>query len=99
MSASTPTNEEWIMPARNFALGLFACAAFFAGTGAAHATRPVAQPQHPVSATLAAASTTLSWLPPYDWEDGSALGDLARYRIYYGTQATSIGSSCSIASR
>jgi hypothetical protein len=30
-------------------------------------------------------SVTLQWLPPTENEDGSALTDLAAYRIYYGT--------------
>lgn len=32
-------------------------------------------------------SATLSWLPPTENEDGSALTNLAGYRIYYGTSA------------
>ena len=33
---------------------------------------------------LAVGSATLSWNPPTDNTDGSALTDLAGYRIYYG---------------
>lgn len=33
------------------------------------------------------ASKTISWTPPTQNEDGSALTDLAGYRIYYGTSA------------
>jgi hypothetical protein len=33
---------------------------------------------------IAAATATLSWLPPTENSDGSALTDLAGYRIYYG---------------
>jgi len=32
-------------------------------------------------------SATLSWYPPTANADGSALGNLAGYRIYYGTSA------------
>ena len=35
-------------------------------------------------------SATLSWLPPTDNEDGSALTNLAGYRIYGGTSAASL---------
>jgi hypothetical protein len=35
---------------------------------------------------------TLSWSPPTQRTDGSALTNLAGYRIYYGTSASSLGS-------
>jgi hypothetical protein len=35
-------------------------------------------------------SATLSWVPPTENEDGTALQNLAGYRIYYGTSANSL---------
>lgn len=37
------------------------------------------------SAGLSNGAATLSWVPPSENTDGSALTDLAGYRIYYGT--------------
>src|SRR5690606_39089874 len=34
---------------------------------------------------ISSGSVTLSWTPPSENEDGSALTNLAGYRIYYGT--------------
>lgn len=36
-------------------------------------------------------AVTLSWVPPTTNSDGSALDDLAGYRIYYGTDAGDLG--------
>ena len=38
-------------------------------------------------------SATLSWTPPTEYADGSALAlnELANYRIYYGTDKSSLG--------
>jgi hypothetical protein len=40
--------------------------------------------------SIASGSVTLSWYPPTQNADGSALTDLAGYRIYYGTQVESL---------
>ncbi len=40
---------------------------------------------------LALGSATLSWNPPTQNSDGSALNDLAGYKIYYGRDADSLG--------
>jgi hypothetical protein len=38
-------------------------------------------------------SATLSWQPPTEREDGSPLGDLAGYRVLYGTSADDLSES------
>lgn len=40
--------------------------------------------------TTGTGSVTLSWLPPVENTDGSPLLDLAGYRVYQGTSATSL---------
>ncbi len=45
---------------------------------------------------VAAGSVTLSWNPPTTNADGSPITDLAGYRIYYGRNSSSLGSSVSI---
>jgi hypothetical protein len=40
---------------------------------------------------IAMGSATLSWNPPTQNEDGTALTDLAGYRIYYGRDANQLG--------
>jgi hypothetical protein len=35
-------------------------------------------------------NATLSWIPPTQNEDGSALTNLAGYRIFYGTSASNL---------
>ena len=54
----------------------------------------------PAASNSAAASTsvTLSWMPPQTNADGSALTDLAGYRIHYGTQATALNDEIDIPS-
>jgi hypothetical protein len=42
-------------------------------------------------------NATLSWTPPIQNTDGTGLTDLAGYRIYYGTSATSLAQSIQIA--
>ena len=41
-------------------------------------------------------SVTLSWMPPQTNADGSALTDLAGYRIHYGTQASALNAEIDI---
>jgi hypothetical protein len=45
---------------------------------------------------VATASVTVTWLPPTENSDGSALTDLAGYRIYWGTSAGSYSSSVTV---
>ena len=45
---------------------------------------------------ISAASATVSWTPPDTNTDGSALVDLAGYRIYYGTDAFSLATQIDI---
>lgn len=40
-----------------------------------------------------AGSATLSWYPPTEHVDGTALTNLAGYRIYYGKSATALNQS------
>ncbi len=42
-------------------------------------------------------SAALSWTPPTQNTDGSALGNLAGFRIYYGTSSTSLNQTIQIA--
>lgn len=42
-------------------------------------------------------SATLSWVPPTQNTDGSALSDLAGYRISYGTSSTALTSTIQVA--
>jgi len=41
-------------------------------------------------------SVTISWMPPQTNADGSALTDLAGYRIHYGTQASDLNAEIDI---
>jgi hypothetical protein len=45
----------------------------------------------------ATGSATLNWTPPTQNTDGTALADLAGYRVYYGTSATTLTSRVDIA--
>ncbi|WP_405240811.1 putative Ig domain-containing protein [Lentisalinibacter orientalis] len=45
---------------------------------------------------VATGSVTLSWTPPAENTDGSALTDLAGYKIYYGTSSGNYGNSVTI---
>lgn len=54
---------------------------------------PPANPTPPPStppSTPVAGNATLSWIPPTENEDGSALTNLAGYRIFYGTSAANL---------
>lgn len=42
-------------------------------------------------------SATLSWIPPTENEDGSALTNLAGYRIFYGTSAGNLNQVINLA--
>jgi hypothetical protein len=46
--------------------------------------------------TIALGSVTLSWMPPTENDDGSALTDLAGYKIYWGTTSGTYTNSVSI---
>jgi len=43
-----------------------------------------------ISSSASIGAATLSWVPPSENTDGSALTDLAGYRIYYGTGPNSL---------
>lgn len=45
---------------------------------------------------ISTGSATISWLPPTENTDGSALTDLAGYHIYYGTSATALTQTVTI---
>ena len=47
-------------------------------------------------AEAASGAATLSWYPPTENADGSYLGNLAGYRIYYGKTATKLDKSITI---
>lgn len=49
------------------------------------------------SAAIATGSATLSWIAPTETVDGSALTNLAGYRVYYGTNAASLTNSVDLA--
>src|ERR1700722_11452593 len=60
-------------------------------------TTTVALPAFAIEVTeLGAKSATLSWKPPTVNSNGSALTNLAGYRIYYGTKATALTNSITI---
>jgi hypothetical protein len=46
---------------------------------------------------ISTGSATISWLPPTENTDGSALTDLAGFRIYYGTSPSSLTQTTTIA--
>jgi hypothetical protein len=50
-----------------------------------------------VSSTSTTGSATLSWTPPTENTDGSALTNLAGYRIYYGTSAGALNKTIQVA--
>jgi hypothetical protein len=55
------------------------------------ATPPVTPPATPPPpSTPVTGNATLSWIPPTENEDGSALTNLAGYRIFYGTSASNL---------
>jgi hypothetical protein len=60
------------------------------------ATPPTTPPTTPPS-TPVTGSATLSWIPPTQNEDGSALTNLAGYRIFYGTSAANLNQQINIA--
>jgi hypothetical protein len=47
-------------------------------------------------AEAASGAATLSWYPPTENADGSHLGNLVGYRIYYGKTATKLNKSITI---
>ena len=60
-------------------------------------TTSVALPKFAIAVTeVGSKSATLSWKPPTVNSNGSALTNLAGYRIYYGTSATSLTHSITI---
>ena len=46
---------------------------------------------------ISTGAATLTWIPPTQNSDGTALTNLAGYRIYYGTSSSSLGQSIQIA--
>jgi hypothetical protein len=66
---------------------------------AATPTPVAAAPATPAAAPAAViGSATLSWTPPTENTDGTALTDLAGYRIYYGTDMNNLSQLVTIAS-
>lgn len=59
---------------------------------------PAPPPQSPAPTPPAVTgSATLSWIPPTENEDGSALTNLAGYRIFYGTSAGNLNQVINLA--
>ena len=59
---------------------------------------PVASaPPPPPPPVATSASVTVSWTPPTQNSDGSPLTNLGGYRVYYGTTATNLNSSVTLA--
>ncbi len=46
---------------------------------------------------IATGSATISWVPPTEYTDGSALSDLAGFRIYYGKSSTALDQITTVA--
>ncbi|HEY7378875.1 MAG TPA: fibronectin type III domain-containing protein, partial [Steroidobacteraceae bacterium] len=54
----------------------------------------VSLPAFSISVTqIGTGSATVSWVPPTENEDGSALTDLARYRVLYGRTSSNLDQS------
>ena len=61
-------------------------------------TASASLPAFAISVTqVATGSATISWTPPTQNTDGSALTNLAGYRLYYGTNSASLTQSIQIA--
>jgi hypothetical protein len=61
-------------------------------------TTSVSLPAFPIAVTqMANGSATLEWVAPTENTNGTALTDLAGYRIYYGTSATAMTQTAQIA--
>jgi hypothetical protein len=64
------------------------CAVIATGCDGGGSTQP--------DSTVVAGSAELSWMPPVENTDGSALTDLAGYDIHYGSAATDLDQSITI---
>ena len=53
-------------------------------------TPPAPAPTPPAPTPPTVGNASLSWVPPTENEDGTALVDLSGYRIYYGTNSASL---------
>lgn len=51
---------------------------------------PTTPPSTPAPTPPTVGNASLSWVPPTENEDGTALVDLTGYRIYYGTNSSSL---------
>ncbi len=58
---------------------------------------PAASAPPPPPPVATSASVTVSWSPPTQNSDGSPLTNLGGYRVYYGTTATNLNSSVTLA--
>lgn len=54
------------------------------------APAPAPTPPAPAPTPPTVGNASLSWIPPTENENGTALVDLAGYRIYYGTNSASL---------
>ena len=63
----------------------------------AAASTPVPPPTPVPPTSTSTGSATLSWVPPTQNADGSVLGNLAGYHIYYGTNASNLNQSITVA--
>ncbi len=50
----------------------------------------------PVASTVTTGSATLSWIPPTQNSDGSVLGNLAGYHLYYGTSPDNLNQNVTL---
>lgn len=93
--------RTWIVFLVAFASSLLAGCNQTSATGsAAQSSSPPAAAQSPPTPTSAASTNgtaDLSWTAPTTNTDGSALTDLAGYRIYYGTSPTALNDKVDIA--
>ena len=62
---------------------------------AAPSPSPTPSPSNPVSVT---GSATIAWTAPVENHDGSAISDLAGYRIYHGTSADALNGVIQVSS-
>ena len=81
--------------------GVLVLAAFVlagCGQGSTDASTASTSPSATASTTPTSGNATLSWQAPTTDTNGAALTDLAGYRIYYGTSATSLSETIQLTS-
>lgn len=84
-SSSTPVTTAALMPAGTSASSASSSSGGSSGSSGGAVTQS------------APGTVTLSWQPPTEYTDGTAMGNLAGYHIHYGAQPTNLTSSINVA--